>query len=277
MTNFFFCFYWNPKVVGLNILGLQSRLCHCWVMVSTALGALLKRKTDTKCKSLSSGGSSYLLKLLHLFHFMLIRKALSWGQMVLVCSGLSLVETKQCCTPFPHTVIKPEMVVIYSLVLQQCSVGSGTTLNWAVFMCTHRVTVLRPQKPKPEVKAPDAVCPDLRLLSNTSLFYFKTYFTATWFPHFFLPSLQTLDVILQWLLTGLAEETLWRHCRGCCKPIAWAAESGCFPFGIFCHVIIQSRPPAHIWEVFDLVQCRLSCLWAGKEGKMKKGLEDWMR
>lgn len=55
---------------------------------------------------------------------------------------------------------------------------------------TGRVTVLCPKKPKPEVKAPDAECLDLRLLSNTSLYYFKTHFSVIWFP-FFPPQLES--------------------------------------------------------------------------------------
>lgn len=84
-----------------------------------------------------SGGSYYFLKLLHLCYFMLIRKALSWDQLVLICLGLFLVKIKQCCTPFPQTAIKLEMI-IYSSVFQRCSVGSEAALSWALFTYTHR-------------------------------------------------------------------------------------------------------------------------------------------
>lgn len=84
-----------------------------------------------------AGGSYWFARFLHLCYFMLIRKALSWDQLVLICLGLFLVKIKQCCTPFPQTAIKLEMI-IYSSVFQCCSVGSEATLSWALFTYTHR-------------------------------------------------------------------------------------------------------------------------------------------
>lgn len=147
--------------------------------MGTVLGALLKRRTDTQRESDSSEGCHCFMKLLHLFYFLLIKKARSGDQMVLICSGLLLVNIKQRCAPFPQTDIELEMIIIYSLVFQWCSAGRAASLSWVVFRIhTGRVTVLRPKKPKPEVKAPDAACCDLRLLSNNFPLLFQNPFLS---------------------------------------------------------------------------------------------------
>lgn len=58
--------------------------------------------------------------------------------MVLICSGLLLVKIKQCCATFPQIAIKMEIIIIYSLVFQWCSVQSEAYLSWAVFTNIHR-------------------------------------------------------------------------------------------------------------------------------------------
>lgn len=55
-----------------------------------------------------------------------------------------------------------------------------------------------------------------------------------------------------------------RHCWGCCSSTAGVSGSVYFSFlhqNILCHVVIQSGPPAPIWELFDLAKHRLNCLW----------------
>lgn len=60
--------------------------------------------------------------------------------MVLICSGLLLVETKRA--PFSQTAIKLGMDIISALIFHWSLAGSEATLSWALFTYTEGVTVL---------------------------------------------------------------------------------------------------------------------------------------
>lgn len=184
--------------------------------------------------------------------------------MVLICSGLLLVKTKQCCAPFPLTAIKLEVNIIYALVFQQCSAGREATLGQALFTHTHtEVGFFIPQKLNLKWKP--------QMQSALTSGYYQILLATISKPisqqcdfFFFPPQLEETTCHI----TGTADWTGWdspsRHCWSCCSSTAGVARRGCFSFlhqNTLCHVIIQSRPPAPIWELFGLGKHRLNCLW----------------
>lgn len=188
--------------------------------------------------------------------FMVMRKALSWDQMVLICSGLLLVKTKQCCAPFPQTAIKLEIIIIYSLVFQQCSDGSEATLSCALLTCTQGVLrFFIPRNPnlkwKLQMQSPlTSGC--YQILPSTIAKPISQQYGFLFFP----PQLEEIRSHI----TATADRTGWedtlrRHHWSCCSSAAEFDGGGCFSFlhqNILCHVITQSRPPAPLWELFDL-------------------------
>lgn len=176
--------------------------------------------------------------------------------MVVICSGLLLVKTKQCCAPFPQTAIKLEMMIIYSLVFQRCLVGSEASLGWALFTYIHReLQFFIPRnlnlKWNPQMKnALTSGCYQI-LLSTISKPNPQQYGFL-----FFPPQLERKT---RCRITATADWTGWEDTL---PSTAEAADSGCFSFlhqNIPCHS--QSRPPEPIWELSDMAKHKLNCLW----------------
>lgn len=159
---------------------------------------------------------------------MLIRKALSWEQMVLICSGLLLVETKQCCTPFSQPAIKLD--IIYPSVFHRSSLGVKPH-SAGHYSLTHRErygsslleTQTRSENPT------DALTSGYYQIL---LFLFHTPFLSNMFSSFSLPNSRRPDVVLQQLLTHWLAGHPFREPLSCCSSTVGVAGSGCT--SLFC-------------------------------------------
>lgn len=157
------------------------------------------------------------------------------------------------------------MIIIYALVFQWCSAGSEATLGRALFAYTHReFGFFIPQKLNLKWKP--------HMQSTLTSGYYQILLVTISKPIFqqydffsFPPQLEET----RRHITGTADWTGWEgpswHCWSCCGSTAGVAGKGCFSFlhqNTLCHIIIQSRPPAPIWELFDSVKHRINRLWA---------------
>lgn len=179
MTKFLFCFCWNTRAVGENISGLGSRPCHSWVMVGTALGALL-----------TCGASLTILGVAVIFWNFCIYFILCW-------SGTLWAESRWYWFAQGYCWSKLNSAAVLS---------HGQLLNWKWILFIHQYFIgvqlgVRPHSAghyslthrrsygslflEIQTWSENPRCPDLRLLPNTFLTVSKPFYQQCGF--LFLP------------------------------------------------------------------------------------------